>query len=232
MYLSIVFPAYNEEKRILPVLEKYYSFFKKKLRKDFELIIVPNNCSDKTFEISKNFSKDKKNVFVENISYYVGKGGAVIKGFELAKGNLIGFVDADESISPEEFFKLYKNIGDNEGIIGSRRMKSSKIISKRKFNKRIGSFGFNFVAKILFNFKYNDTQCGAKIFKKNVAKILVKKNKIKGWIFDIDILNICKKEGFEILEYPLLWKDDEGSHLGFFEGMKSIFELFRYKFTS
>jgi len=99
MKLSIIIPAYNEEKRILSPLNSFYNFFNKKLGKEFEVIVVPNNCKDNTLNVVKDFAKDKKNIVIFNINKYSGKGGAVIQGFKLAKGDLIGFVDADESTS-------------------------------------------------------------------------------------------------------------------------------------
>ncbi len=229
MKLSIVFPAYNEEKRILPVLNNYYNFFKDKMNISFEFIIVPNNCSDKTFEIAEKFSIGKKNVIIENIPYYTGKGGAVMKGFELSEGEYIGFVDSDESTSPREFYKLYKNIGNFEGIIGSRKIKGARIIPERKFSKRLGSSLFSFITRFLFNLKFKDTQCGAKIFKKDVAKYLVLNNKEKGWAFDVDLLYLCKRRGYKIKEFPILWVENSGSHLTNIDGIKSVLKLIKYR---
>lgn len=232
MKLSIVFPAYNEEKRIIPVLEKYYKFFKEKLKKDFEVIVIPNNCSDNTFEVVKEFSKDKKEITIFEIKGYSGKGGAVMKGFEIATGEFIGFVDADESTSSKEFFKLYSNIQNYDGIIGSRRIKGAKIIPKRTLSKNISSFMFNIIVRVLFNFKYKDTQCGAKIFKRDVAKYFSNNLKERGWIFDIDLLNLSKQKKYKIKEFPIFWKDDDGSHISGWDGIKSVFRLIKYRLTS
>lgn len=229
MELSIIIPAYNEEKRILKTLEDYYSFFKKKFGNNFEIIIVPNNSKDKTFEVASKFSKDKKNIIIYNISNYSGKGGAVIKGFELANGKLIGFVDADNSTNPENFFKLYNNILGYDGIIASRKIKGSIINPKRRFLQTLSSFIFNKSVKILFNLNYYDTQCGAKLFKKNVAKFLAENITEKGWGFDVDILNLCKKNNLKIIEYPIFWKDCEGSKLTTFDGINSIIRLIAYR---
>ena len=228
MKLSIVFPAHNESARILPVLNNYYLFFKKKLGKEFEIIIIPNNCSDNTVEIVKKFCLKKKKVSFFEISGYSGKGGAVMKGFNLAGGNLIGFVDSDKSTSPEEFFKLYNNIGGDDGIIGSRRMKGSAVVPERNLGKRINSWCFNFLTRVFFNMGYKDTQCGAKIFRKEVAKYLVKNSLEDGWVFDVDLLNLCKKKGYKIKEFPILWSDDDGSHVSVWDGLISVFRLIRY----
>lgn len=229
MELSIVIPAYNEEKRISKTLEEYYSFFKREFGNNFEIIVIPNNCNDNTFETAKKMSENRKNIRVYNIPHYAGKGGAVMKGFELANGNLIGFADADNSTNPENFFKLYKNIGNSDGIIASRKIKGAIISPKRKLSEEFSSMGFNLAVKILFNLEYKDTQCGAKLFRKNAAKFLAQEITEKGWAFDVDILHICKKNKFKVIEYPIFWSDSEGSKLTFADGMNSLIRLIKYR---
>ncbi len=232
MKLSIIFPAYNEENRILPVLKKFQTYFNKKLKNNFEMIIIPNNCSDNTSSIVKKFCSKNNDAKFFEIKNYSGKGGAVMKGFALAKGNFIGFVDSDKSTSPKEFFKLYSNIANYDGIIGSRKIKGAKVIPKRSIGKKINSLLFGIFVKLLFNLKYKDTQCGAKIFKKKIAKEFTKNLIETGWIFDINLLKICKDKNYEVLEFPINWKDDDGSHISFIDGIKSIFYIFKLRFTS
>jgi dolichol-phosphate mannosyltransferase len=229
MKLSIIIPAYNEERRILSTLQDYYNFFNKKFKNNFEIIIVPNNCSDNTFKVVSDFSKNKKQIKIFNISHYSGKGGAVMKGFELAEGEYIGFTDADNSTNPENFYKLYQNIGNYQGAIASRRIKGALVSPKRKLTQNISSFMFNKIAKILFGFKYSDTQCGAKLFEKNIAKFLNENFSEKGWIFDIDLLYLCKKNKLIVYENPIIWRDAEGSKLSFKDGIFSILKLFKYR---
>jgi glycosyltransferase involved in cell wall biosynthesis len=230
MKLSIIIPAYNEEKRILSPLNSFYNFFNKKLGKDFEMIIVPNNCRDNTLEVVKIFSKNKKNIKIKNIVGYSGKGGAVIEGFKLAKGELIGFVDADESTSVKEFNKLYENINRFDGIIASRRIKGARINPKRTLKQELSSILFNKSTNLLFNLKFKDTQCGAKLFRNPVVNYLIKHSTQKDWIFDVDLLYLCKKNNFKIKEYPIFWKDSEGSKLYLKDQMKSIISLLKYRF--
>ena len=71
-----------------------------------------------------------------------------------------------------------------------------------------------------------------KNFKKEIAKYFSKHLKEKGWIFDIDLLNLAKKEGYQIKEFPIIWEDDDGSHIGTLDGIKSILNVIKYKFTS
>jgi len=230
MKLSIIIPAYNEEKRISKTLKEYYNFFQSKLKDEFEIIIIVNNSKDKTFDICEEFSKNKKMFKVINIPYYVGKGGAVMKGFEKAKGDLIGFTDADNSTNPENFFKLYQEIKSHHGIIASRRKKGALIEPKRRFSQQASSLAFNFLVQLLFNLNFKDTQCGAKIFTKNVAKFLSENYKEEGWAFDVDILFLCKRKKLKIVEHPIYWKDAEGSSLNLKDSVKSVLRLFKIRF--
>jgi dolichol-phosphate mannosyltransferase len=228
MKLSIVIPAYNEEKRILPTLEDYYTFFKEKLKDSFEIIIIPNNCDDKTLEVVDSFSNDKKEISIFEIKGYSGKGGAVLKGFELAKGDFIGFSDADGSTNAEQFSLLYDNLFSSEGIIGSRRMKNSQVVPKRSLMDRCNSFIFNFLEKIFVGLNFKDTQCGAKIFNKSLIKTFLNKSKEKGWIFDLDLLYLSKMNGGRIKEFPISWTDKEGTKLKFKDKVRSFFEVIKY----
>ena len=228
--LSLIMPAYNEEKRILPVLQDYYSYFKENFGTDFEIIVVPNNCSDNTFQVVNTFSKNKPEIMILDIPYYVGKGGAVMRGFKIASGNYIGFVDADKSTSPIEFLKLYDNIGNYHGIIASRKIKGAVVYPKRKITQNISSLIFNLKTRFLFGLKYKDTQCGAKLFRKKVAKFLVDNYSEYGWIFDVNLLYLCKKNSIKILEYPIFWTDHvQYSKLSLLEGIKAMIELLKYR---
>lgn len=228
MKLSIIIPAYNEENRISPTLSDYYDFFSEKLRNGFEIIIVPNNCSDKTLKISEDFSRDKKQIKVLNIPYYCGKGGAVMEGFKRASGDYVGFTDADGSTNARNFLKLYENIGDSDGVIGSRRLPNS-IVFERNLLESFSSWIFNRQVNLLFNLGYKDTQCGAKIFTKQIAEYLAKDYSQKGWIFDVDLLHLCKKNNFKIREFPVEWEGKKGSKLTFRGKVASLFKLFSYK---
>ncbi len=230
--LSLIMPAYNEEKRIIPVLKNYYNHLKNRFKENFEIIVVPNNCSDKTSKIVKLFSQNKEDIIVHNIPYYVGKGGAVMKGFSIAKGRHIGFVDADKSTSPIEFLKLHDTLTNNNahGVIASRRVKGAIIYPKRSAFKELSSIIFNLKTRFLFNLNFNDTQCGAKLFKKDVAKFLVDRHSEKGWIFDVDLLYICNKYKMKILEQPIYWKDHaQESKMTLLEGIKAMLNLWTYK---
>lgn len=229
---SIIIPAYNEEKRILPTLKSYYDFFKKSLDEKFEMIIVPNNCSDNTSAVVNNFAKGKKEVQVFEVSFYSGKGGAVMKGFSLARGEFVGFTDADGSTDAENFYNLYKEVQGLDGVIGSRRIKGAVVNPKRGWSESLSSWVFSRLTSLFFNWNYEDTQCGAKIFTWNTVQVLISQVKEVGWIFDVDILNVCRKNDFKIKEIPIHWHDCRGSKLIFKDKITSLFQLIRYWWKS
>ena len=222
--LSVIIPAYNEEKRIKNTLENYCKSFRNK-NLEFEILVVLNACKDETFKIVKNSQKEFKEIKFMNLDRG-GKGFAIIEGFKDSlkrENNLIGFVDADMATSPEAFYDLVKNIKDYDGIIASRWKKDSIIKTEQSLLRKITSRGFNFLIKSLLFLPYSDTQCGAKLFKRNVLKKVLEDIKVTKWAFDVDLLYLLKRNGFRIKEIPTIWEDKAGSKLNL---IKVPFQMF------
>lgn len=234
--ISIIIPAYNEEKRIGKTLESYKVFFKEKKRKkeikDFEIIVVINNTTDNTEEIVKKYLKTNKELNYLNFKRG-GKGFAVIEGFKKAlKRNfeLIGFVDADMATGPEDFYDLVKNIEDYDGIIASRYLKGAVVKPKQSMQRIIASRIFNLLIKTLFLIHYKDTQCGAKLFKRKTIEAVIDDLIITKWAFDVDLLYQLKKKGFKIKEFPTIWSDKEYSKINFKKaGPKMVLAVIRLR---
>ena len=220
MKLSIIIPAHNEEKRISKTLSSYLTFFSSKL-KDFEIIVVVNNTKDNTLKVVKSF-KNKK-IRCLNFKETIGKGGAIIEGFKIGKGNYLGYVDADMSTPPESFYDLFKKINNYDGIIASRWIKGAEVFPKQSFLRRIASRSFNLMMKFLFLMPYHDTQTGAKLFKKEAVKKVIDKLDITKWAFDIDLLYNLRKNNFKIKEIPTVWHDNPGSQLKIFKAVPEMF---------
>ena len=218
--VSIIIPAYNEERRIGETLEKNLKFFKN-LKKnkilDFEIIAVVNGSSDKTIKIVKDFSKKNKELKYLNLKRGA-KGYAVIEGFKEAlkrENNLIGFKDADMSTSPEAFYELVKRINNYDGIIASRYVHGSIIAPKPSLERIFASRIFNFFIRIILGLRFKDTQCGAKLFKRKALEKTIPKLTFSQLAFDVDLLYNIKKQGFKIKEIPTTWSDEEYSKVNF-----------------
>ena len=222
--ISIIIPAYNEEKRIGKTIGCYLDYFKslkKKKELDFEIIVVLNACKDNTLKVVKKYKC--KELRILNFEQG-GKGFAIIEGFKDAlerKNDLMGFVDADMATAPEAFYELIKNIKDYDGIIASRYIKGSK--KENSIIRTIVSRIFNLIVRGIFLMNYRDTQCGAKLFKKvSVQKILPVLGETE-WAFDVDLLYIAKKKGVKIKEFPTVWQEKGVSKL---KVIKSSMQMF------
>jgi len=218
MNISIIIPAYNEEKRIGKTLEEYSKFFDKLVKSngiDYQILVVINGTTDNTEQVVKNYKKKYKRINYLNLPQG-GKGFAITEGFKEAlkgKGDLIGFVDADMATSPEEYWKLIANIRDYDGAIADRYIRGAKITPKFSFRRVIVSRIFNFIVRVLFLVPYKDTQCGAKIFRREIIEKVLNETTITQWAYDIDLLYICKRNNFKILSVPTIWEEVEGSKL-------------------
>ena len=237
--LSIVIPAYNEEKRIRGTLESYCSFFKLKVKtkeiSDFEIVVVLNNTTDRTLEITKQVKKKYSEIVIMDLRPG-GKGFAITEGFknilEKSKSDkhLIGFVDADMATPPNAFFDLVKNIKHYDGIIASRWLKQSVIKTKQTLLRRFVSRGFNILVRTMFFFNYRDTQCGAKLFKKIVIEKITPELRLTEWAFDVNLLYLCKKIKARVKEDATMWQDKEYSKINLKKaGTQMFFSLIRLR---
>lgn len=216
--VSIIIPAYNEERRIGNTLGSYGRFFQKLGRKkliDTEILVVINNTKDRTEEIVRRYQKKYKMISYLNLKPG-GKGLAIIEGFKDAlkrKNNFIGFVDADMATSPEAFYALVKNIGNNYGIIASRYVPGAEVNPKQRFSRIFVSRVFNILIKFLFLLNYKDTQCGAKLFRRMAIEKIINSLGMTQWAIDIDLLYNLKKKNLSIIEFPTIWSDKTASTL-------------------
>src|SRR3989344_7219027 len=157
--VSIVIPAYNEEKRIGNTLKQYSDYFENLRKKNllkYEILVVINNTSDNTEKIVKNSQKLNKNIKYLNL-IKGGKGYAVIEGFKDAlkrPNTLIGFIDADMSTKPDAFHSLIKNIGNSDGIIASRYIMGSVVSPKNTLPRIISSRIYNILIRTIFLIPY------------------------------------------------------------------------------
>lgn len=235
MKVSIVIPAYNEEKRISNTLESYISYFerlRKKNKLNYEILVAINKTSDRTMEIVKSFKKKNERVQYINLPK-AGKGYAITEGFKiLLKKNVdyIGFVDADMATSPEAFYDLVQNIEGYDGIMGSRYLSGAVVNPKQSLKRIVVSRIFNFAIRSLLFLPYKDTQCGAKIFKKDAIKSVLPNLTMSQWAFDIDILYNLRKLGYKVREYPTVWADKEYSKINFMKaGPKMVLAVIRLR---
>jgi glycosyltransferase involved in cell wall biosynthesis len=142
----------------------------------------------------------------------IGKGGALIEGLKLAPlGDLIGYTDADGATPPHAFYDLLKHIGAADCVIGSRWLPDSVIHQAQASRRKLASRVFHFIVQVLFRLNIHDTQCGAKVMKREAVEKIHPYLRIADMAFDINLLVALKRAGFRILEVPTEWTDQAGS---------------------
>ena len=221
--ISLIIPAYNEEDRIEAVVSKYSNRFQ-----NHEIIVVCDG-SDNTPSIVEKLSENYPNIKLLSFEKRLGKGGGIIEGFEVANGDKIGFIDADESAEPNDLRRMFDTLSDADGVIASRRLKDSNILVKQSLKRRIASKTFNIIVRAIFGLNFKDTQCGAKVFKKEAIKDVLSELKTKGFEFDVELLWRLKKKGYKIIEFPITWKHSEGSTFSLLNAPKMFFSLLKVR---
>jgi glycosyltransferase involved in cell wall biosynthesis len=222
--LLLLVPAYNEEKRVGPVLRDYAQFFREKYSGRFQLVVVLNGCVDNTLGVVRAVSEEYPEVTYVEFPGRIGKGGALIEGLRLGPdADLIGYVDADGATAPAAYLELVKRCGEYDCVIGSRWMPGSVLHQAQSLKRRIASRGFHALVELLFGMHIRDTQCGAKVMKRAAAQQVHPFLTIADMAFDINLLYVLKRAGFSVLEMPTEWADKMGSKITWSKGSLAWF---------
>lgn len=223
--LSIIIPAYNEEKRLPSTLDTIIDYLKDTKSLDPEILLVVDKSKDKTFEIAKEYSKNHPKIKILYNNMKKGKGYAIRRGILESKGDYVLFTDADLSTPITELDKFLLNIKGNDIIIGSRTHKDSKIKNKLVSRVVLGSMG-SLLLRIFLIDKIKDTQCGFKLFKGDIARKLFSISRINGFGFDFEIIYLAQKFKYNIYECPVFWVHKEGTKVTVQSHFVTLAELF------
>lgn len=223
MKLSIVIPAHNEEERLKVMLAPYLAFFAPRYGDEVELIVVVNGSTDRTDRVAQEFIRQYPQLRVLVDPAHIGKGGAIMLGARAARGDLIGFVDADGATPPEAFQDLVDRIGGAGAIIASRWLPGAQVSPAQPPARRIASRLFNLLVRLLFKVRIHDTQCGAKLVRREYMLAALPNIGITRWAFDVDLLFQLRRAGAQIVETPTVWRDVSGSRVRI---VRSSLEMF------
>jgi dolichyl-phosphate beta-glucosyltransferase len=225
--ISIIIPAYNEEKSIASAIENLVAELNRHGMRKHEIIIVAEG-DDGTASAAASIGNPNIKVMLQ--ASRSGKGRCISHGFQIAKGAILGFVDADESISASDaasmalFLKRNHDIG---GVIASRRLHSSKILSKQSYLRRFLSFSFNMLVRLVLSLRYYDTQCGAKFFRRSVITGILP-FQTSGFGVDVEMLYRIPAQT-KIIEYPVMWSNRKDSRLSMLSIPSMFIEVMRLR---
>jgi glycosyltransferase involved in cell wall biosynthesis len=209
MRLDIVFPAHNEEARIGRTLAAYAGACKDA---NIRFLVALDSCSDRTAEIVRHHSAGDRRI--ELIEYpRLGKGGVIAETFDRSDAELVGFADADGATPPDEMLRLARTARHTDGAIACRRHPAAVLPARRPLSRRITSAGFSVAVRRLMRLPFADTQCGAKVLRREVVDDVLPRLSSRDLLFDVDLLAAAGERGWRIVEVPTVWIDQEGSRV-------------------
>ena len=212
-YLSLVVPAFNEAASIARTLGLMRDYLERRQPPLAWEVIVSADGTDGTRERAAEFAGGDRRFTVIGAPERRGKGRGVREGVLLARGRVIGFVDADYKTPMEELEKVLPAFDQGyEVVIGSRRVGDSKIVRPQKLYRRVGSLVFARIMRAVVGlYGVADTQCGFKFFTREAARRIFSMQRIDGYMFDVEILRLAKRLGYDIKEVGVRWQDDGDS---------------------
>ncbi len=213
-HLSIIVPAYNEEERLLPTLERLFEYYEA-AGYPYDVAIISDGSKDGTNAIAEAFATTHPTFRLVGYSPNRGKGYAVRIGVLAAAGDYILFCDADLATPQEETEKLLPSMMSFDIAIGSRPLRESKLEKHQPFMREMLGRAANLVIQLLGIKGIKDTQCGFKMFKREVGHDIFSRCKLNGFSFDFEALMIARDLDYTIDEVPIRWAHQEGSKVVF-----------------
>ncbi|HYL75744.1 MAG TPA: dolichyl-phosphate beta-glucosyltransferase [Bryobacteraceae bacterium] len=229
--LSIVIPAYNEERRLPETLDRILEWLQGQHPSFGEVIVVDDGSTDGTAGMVEEYGRTHSSVRLLRNPGNRGKGYAVRNGMLAATGSWILSTDADLSTPIAEVSKLFSAALENEAVIaiGSRAVDRSLVeVHQPALREYSGRF-FNLLMRAVTGLPFRDTQCGFKLFRNDAAKRIFPLQKQDGFSFDVEDLVIARKLGLRTVEVAVRWRNAEGTKVGFMQGVKSFGDLFRIR---
>jgi len=204
---SIVIPAFNEEHRIMKTLLEWKRFLDAHFSKDYEILVVMDGCTDQTPRIVSNFAKEADSVVPLIYPRRLGKGEALRRAFEKARGDFIFFTDADGSLPVGEFLKFVKALKACDLAIGCRYWDGSTFEFNLPVHRLMFSRVFNALLRIVFSELRGilDTQCGAKAIRKSALYAIQDDLFISDLAFDVNLILSALRRGLTLANIYVDW---------------------------
>lgn len=220
--VSVVVPAFNEERRIGATLARIEEYCAGALE-DYEIIVVDDGSRDRTGEVCLESVKDHARLRVVRNDPNRGKGYSVRVGALAARMPFILLSDADLSTPIEEVEHLLPLASTRNIVIASRGLRNSTLEVRQPFYREMMGKVFNRIVQILLLPGISDTQCGFKLFGRDVVREVFPRMTIERFAFDVEILALALRKGFEVREVPVRWRNDDRTRVDAVRDSASMF---------
>jgi len=229
--LSIIIPAYNEERRLPATLDTVFAWLDDSPYRDVEVLVVDDGSTDATAALAESRIAGESRLRLVRNPGNRGKGYAVRHGMLEAKGDWILFSDADLSAPIEELPKLLAAAQEKNSAvaIGSRALDRSLIGVHQSQWRELSGIFFNLVMRLITGLPFTDTQCGFKLFHRDAARRIFPLQRLDGFSFDVEDLFVAQSLGIATCEVPVRWNNVEGTKVSMAHGIASFLDLLRIR---
>ncbi len=214
--LSIVIPAFNEERRLPESLRQLAAFCNALENRSWEALIIVEKSGDRTLDLANAAARRQANFRVVDTGVHRGKGAAVRRGVQEARGEILFFMDADLSVPLEEvtaFLRAFREHPEADLLVGSRKHTGSQILRRQSWlRQRMGEI-FNWILRRVAGIRVRDTQCGFKAFRRPAARAIFARQQIDGFAFDVEVLLLAEQLGYVTRELPVRWINSPDSRV-------------------
>lgn len=227
--ISLILPAFNESGTIAETVREASAYFRERSRR-YEIIVAADG-TDGTREICRRLAAEEPSVRVIGEEARRGKGRGVREAVAIASGAIIGYADADNKVPISEFDLVAPWLKTYPIVVGSRALAQSRIERHQPLYRRAGSVGFHWFMQTVVGLPgIHDSQCGFKFFHHAVAQDLFSRQRIDGYMFDVEILYLARRRGYRVREVPIRWRDDADSRLDLISGnLRNVRDIFRIR---
>lgn len=223
MSISLIIPAYNEERRLAPFLTTVAHYVRRHPNDLKEILVVDDGSTDATGRIARQHQTRLARLKVIRHSQNQGKGTAVRSGIMAARGEAIVFMDADGATPIGEVPKMIQALKNADIAVGNRWMRGAKAERHSPIRRLSGWANRTYMR--LFGLGATDVMCGFKGYQRSVAHDLFKNLQEERWLFDTEIAYKAKRRGYTVANFPIRWTSQDGSKLSTFTLVKSALKI-------
>jgi dolichyl-phosphate beta-glucosyltransferase len=207
-WLSVVIPAFDEERRLPRTLETVVAHLRGRER-PFEIVVADDGSGDRTAALAECAGPEVRVLRLP----HRGKGAAVRAGVLAARGDLLLVTDADLSTPITDLDRLLVALERCDVAIGSRHVAGARVAAPQRLDRRLMGRVFNVLVRALLLPGLRDTQCGVKLFRREVALAVFERCRSDGFAFDVEALALARRFGHHVAEVPVEWRNSPDSRV-------------------
>jgi glycosyltransferase involved in cell wall biosynthesis len=227
--LSVIIPAFNEAARIAPTLERVLAYLDSHEISDAEVLVIDDGSTDSTADVVRKWHARDARVRLFGYGENQGKGCAVRLGLGAARLEWVLMTDADLSTPITELAALQAAAVD--GAIGSRALNRKLVGRHQPIWREYAGRGFNTLMHLTTGLDYADTQCGFKLLRREAAHALAERMTLDGFGFDVEMLFLARRLGYDIAEVPVHWDHTAGTKVSLLSGLRAFLDPLRVRWN-